>query len=176
MKVTKVCCQGCGADLQVNASLRFVTCNYCQARLEIVHDSTVTHTNLLESIVTNTGKSARSLRILELQNDLERFEREWKTEQSKHKIFTGKRRPKALPTGFDNFGAGYIFGAFGLLALPVSFFIGGWAPMWAVVLLVSAFCLHYYAVKRETAYKKAEAAYMQRRYGVLQEIEEIRRS
>ena len=175
MKITKVRCQGCGADLQVDKSARFVTCNYCHAGLEIAHEPTVTHSHLLENIAQNTGKSANSLRILELQNDLERLEREWKQEQSAHKIFTGNRRRKALPTEFDNYAGGAFMGAVGVVALPASFFIGGWTPLWAVVLLACALCLHSYARKRATAYKKAEAAYMRRRYSVLQEIEEIRR-
>ena len=67
MKITKVCCQGCGADLPVDESIRFGTCNYCHARLEIVHDPTVTHTRLLEDIALNTGRSADRLHVLELQ-------------------------------------------------------------------------------------------------------------
>lgn len=47
MKITKVCCQGCGADLEVDEEIRFVNCNYCGAKLEVVHDATTTHTRLL---------------------------------------------------------------------------------------------------------------------------------
>ena len=122
MKITKVCCQGCGADLQVDETIRFATCNYCHARLEIVHDPTVTHTRLLEEIALNTGRSADRLHVLELQNDLERLEREWENEQARHLIFTGEGRRKALPTEFDNYALGAIMGAVGIVALPLSFF------------------------------------------------------
>lgn len=46
MNVKKLCCQGCGSDLVVDEGIRFVTCNYCGARLEIVHDATTTHSRL----------------------------------------------------------------------------------------------------------------------------------
>jgi hypothetical protein len=44
MTVTKVCCQSCGADLQIDESIRYVTCNYCNSVLEVVHGASVTHT------------------------------------------------------------------------------------------------------------------------------------
>lgn len=33
MKVTEVCCHGCGAALQIDESIRYITCNYCNTRL-----------------------------------------------------------------------------------------------------------------------------------------------
>lgn len=77
MKITKVCCQGCGADLQIDESIRYVTCNYCHAQLEVVHDATVTHTKQLDRIERTTDQLAKKLQILELQNDLENLDRQW---------------------------------------------------------------------------------------------------
>ena len=58
MNVKKLCCQGCGSDLVVDEGIRFVTCNYCGARLEIVHDATTTHSRLLDKIEKRTGEMA----------------------------------------------------------------------------------------------------------------------
>lgn len=77
MKVTKVCCQGCGADLQIDESIRYVTCNYCHCRLEVVHDATVTHTRQLDRIERTTEHLAKKLKVIELQNDVESLDREW---------------------------------------------------------------------------------------------------
>ncbi len=77
MKITRVCCQGCGADLEVDDSIRYVTCNYCHARLEVVHDTSVTHTRQLADIARATGEMADRIKLLELQSDLERLDREW---------------------------------------------------------------------------------------------------
>ncbi|MGL4400206.1 MAG: hypothetical protein ACRCXD_10085 [Luteolibacter sp.] len=77
MKVTKVCCQGCGADLQIDESIRYVTCNYCNARLEVVHDPSVTHTRQLDKIEETTNHLSKKMRVLELQNSIEHIDREW---------------------------------------------------------------------------------------------------
>ncbi|MEY3894632.1 MAG: hypothetical protein RLZZ214_151 [Verrucomicrobiota bacterium] len=77
MKVTKVCCQGCGASLKVDESIRYVTCNYCDSRLEVIHDETVTHTRRLEKIEETTSLLTKKMRVLELQNTLEHVDREW---------------------------------------------------------------------------------------------------
>lgn len=77
MKVTRVCCQGCGADLQVDETIRFVTCNYCGAKLEVVHGTSVTHTKQLDKIERTTDLLASNLKVIELQNEIERLDREW---------------------------------------------------------------------------------------------------
>lgn len=82
MKITKVCCQGCGANLEVGDSIRFVTCNYCHTQLEVVHDATVTHTRLLDKIERTTERMAGNLKVIELQNDLERLDREWEGQRA----------------------------------------------------------------------------------------------
>ena len=76
MNVRKLCCQGCGADLEVDDSIRFVNCNYCGARLEIVRDASTTHSRLLDKIERRTGEMAGELKIIRLQNDLEQLDRE----------------------------------------------------------------------------------------------------
>lgn len=79
MQITKVCCQGCGANLEVDESIRFVTCNYCHGRLEVVHDATTTHTKLLEALDQRTESMARDIKVLKLENELERLDREWES-------------------------------------------------------------------------------------------------
>ncbi len=79
MQITKVCCQGCGASLEVDEAIRFVTCNYCHARLEVVHDTSTTHTKLLEQLDQRTESLARDIKVLKLENELERLDREWES-------------------------------------------------------------------------------------------------
>lgn len=79
IQITKVCCQGCGANLEVDESIRFVTCNYCHARLEVVHDTSTTHTKLLEALDQRTESMAQDIKVLKLENELERLDREWES-------------------------------------------------------------------------------------------------
>jgi len=77
MKVTKVCCQGCGSPLAVDETIRYATCNHCGSSLEIVHDPSVTHTRILEKLERRTDALAGDLKVIQLQNDLELLDREW---------------------------------------------------------------------------------------------------
>jgi hypothetical protein len=79
MQITKVCCQGCGANLEVDESIRFVTCNYCHARLEVVHDTSNTHTKLLEELDQRTESMAKDIQVLKCESELERLDRAWES-------------------------------------------------------------------------------------------------
>lgn len=119
MKVTKVCCQGCGADLQIDESIRFVTCNYCNARLEVVHDATVTHTRQLDKIERNTAQMADNLKIIELQNDLERLDREWDNQRD-GLLVRGKNGHVSEPSAVGSFSTGIIVIVFGVFWIGVT--------------------------------------------------------
>jgi hypothetical protein len=76
-KAVKVCCQGCGADLQLADDIRFLTCNFCGSRLEVVRDPTTTHTRLLDELHRKTEVMEGKIHIIELQNELELLDRNW---------------------------------------------------------------------------------------------------
>ena len=97
MKITKVCCQGCGTDLQIDETVRYVTCNYCHARLEVVHDPSVTHTRLMEKLEKNTERMAENLKVIELQNELALMDREWEQERESFMV-DGKHGNRSLPS------------------------------------------------------------------------------
>ena len=59
--VRKICCQGCGATLPVEDGVRYLTCNYCDARLEVVSNAATSHTRLLEEIGDRTDRIERKL-------------------------------------------------------------------------------------------------------------------
>lgn len=70
-------CQSCGAPLQIAGDIRFLTCNYCKAELELVRDTSATHTRVLEKIQADTQQMRNHLKVLNLQNEIERLDREW---------------------------------------------------------------------------------------------------
>jgi DNA-directed RNA polymerase subunit RPC12/RpoP len=113
MKITKVCCQGCGADLQIDEFIRYVTCNYCNARLEVVHDPTVTHTRQLDKIERTTARLADNLKVIELQNDLERLDREWDNQRQGY-LVRGKNGHVSEPSSVGTIIAGVIAIVFGI--------------------------------------------------------------
>ena len=81
MNVMSILCQRCGAPLQIaDESVRFVTCAHCGTPLEIVREATQAHSRILEQIQAATSESAKTLKVIELQNDLERLDREWEAQ------------------------------------------------------------------------------------------------
>jgi len=175
MKITRVCCQGCGADLQVDESVRFATCNYCHAKLEIVHDPSVTHTRLMEKIEQNTDRMAGNLRVIELQNDLERLDREWETRKENFMVH-GQNGHRYLPGSSASFVDGAIFCIGGIVALSFGFspHRGG---TFSMVALAVAAMLFYGAFSRFTkvsAYRAAAIRYERERHNLARRIDKAR--
>ncbi len=70
-------CQHCGAPLQISDALRFITCGYCHTELQIVRDASTIHTEILSQIEAKTDALDGRLRVIEIQNEIERLDREW---------------------------------------------------------------------------------------------------
>jgi len=175
MKVTKVCCQGCGADLQVDESIRFATCNYCHARLEIVHDPTVTHTRLLEDIGRTTERMAGNLRVIELQNDLERLDREWQNRRESFMI-TGKNGYRSVPSEVGSVVRGAVMIVMGIVVLCMSLKMGGPGPSFGLAFIGIAIFSTVNGATKATGYRAAESAFMRQRSNLIRQIEQARRN
>lgn len=102
--------------MQIDESVRFVTCNYCHAKLEIVHDTSVTHTRLMEKIEQTTDRMAGNLRVIELQNDLERLDREWAVRRESF-MQTSKNGHRYVPSTAGSMIGGIIFGIIGVVMI-----------------------------------------------------------
>jgi len=174
VKITKVCCQGCGADLQVDESIRFATCNYCHARLEIVHDPTVTHTRLLEDIGRTTEKIAGNLRVIELQNDLERLDREWADHRESFMV-TGKNGHRSIPTEAGSMIGGVFAVIVGVVVLIATVNIGGPAPLFGLAFIGIAVFSMIHGTSKASGYRDAESEFIQQRNDLIRQIDEARR-
>ena len=75
--VRKICCQGCGATLPVEDGVRYLTCNYCDARLEVVSNAATSHTRLLEEIGDRTDRIERKLDAIRARDEIARLDRAW---------------------------------------------------------------------------------------------------
>lgn len=175
MKITKVCCQGCGADLQVDESVRYVTCNYCHARLEVVHDTSVTHTRLMEKIHESTQRMAGNLQVIELQNDLERLDREW--ENRKDGFMVSGKHGRHLPsTGGSIFG-GVVGIGFGIFFTANSANMGAPPifPLFGLLFIGIGIYTMFNGTSKAGAYQAAEREFQQRRASLVRQIDAARR-
>ena len=127
--VRKLCCQGCGATLPVEAGIRFLTCNYCQARLEIVSDEASTHTRRLEGLDQRTRKIEREVEVIRLQGELKHLDEAW----AKYEARVDPRDEKGRSNGSS--GALILFGLIGVIVGISLLFSDTW---WMGIVLVPA--------------------------------------
>lgn len=176
MKVTKVCCQGCGADLQIDESIRFVTCNYCHARLEVVHDATVTHTRQLDKIERTTEQLADNLRVIELQNDLERLDREWDS-QRQTLLVRSKHGNLSEPSAAGSMVVGVVVVGFGIFWTIMAASMGapGFFPLFGLVFIGFAIFGMISGTNKAERFRSGQADYASRRADLIARLDQARR-
>lgn len=177
MNVTKVCCQGCGADLQIDESVRFVTCNYCHARLEVVHDATVTHTRQLDKIEKTTDQLANKVRVLELQNDLEQLDREWDSRRETL-LVRNKHGNVSEPSAAGSMIGGMIAVVFGIFWISMASSMGapGFFPLFGLVFIGAAVFGMINGTAKAGTFRDAQGAYESRRRELIERLERERNS
>lgn len=178
MKITKVCCQGCGANLDIGEGIRFVTCNHCGSRLEVVHDSSVTHTRLLEKIEQATQKMAGNLKVIELQNDLELLDRDWTALREKF-LVRNKDGSDSEPGALGSIAGGIVGIVVGLIWMVGTASVlneageGGFVALFPLFgLLVIGFSIYgiVSGTSKAGAFNEAKTLYENRRSRLLAEI------
>lgn len=104
MKATTVDCQKCGAPLEIEESVRFLTCRFCSSRLEVLRDGSATLTAVRERAEQLEGE----VEDLRQQLDLETLEREWAEETERHAAYSENGR--SIPDGHPHMAAmiGYV--------------------------------------------------------------------
>ena len=167
MKAKSVCCQNCGADLDVDESIRFVTCNFCGSKLEIVHEATTTHSRLLEEIGEKTDRMSEDLKVIRLQNELEQIDREWQA-QREGLMTRNKDGSRSKPSVVGSvFGAGVAV-VFGLIWIGMTSSVtsaGGPAgfSLFGIVFIVAGLLIAISGVNKAGRYRQAETEMLERR-------------
>jgi hypothetical protein len=167
MQVRKVCCQSCGADLEVDETVRFVTCNFCGSKLEIVHDTTTTHSRLLDEIDEKTDRISEDLKVIRLQNEIERVDREWQVRRE-GMMTKNKDGSRSKPSVAGSIVGAFMVGVFAFIWMGATSSMaskGGPSglPLVGVVLLVIAVFVGISGVSRAGRYEKAEREMQERR-------------
>ncbi len=175
MKVTKVCCQGCGADLQIDESIRYVPCNSCNARLEVVHDPSVTHTRQLDKIERTTDRLADNLKVIELQNDLERLDREWDN-QREGLLVRGENGHVSEPSSVGSIIVGIIAILFGILWMGFTSSLNAPAffPFFGLIFIAAAVFGMINGTSKANAYQNGLREYEFKRQRLVARLEQER--
>lgn len=113
METLSVRCNHCGAPLEIGGGTRFVTCQFCHSHLEVKRTDSSVFTEEVAKIAENTGRMAESLEVIELQNEIERLDREWAQKEAGYIVHGkhGPHRPSSSPFGlaFGIFAACFAF-------------------------------------------------------------------
>ena len=160
-------CNHCGAPLKVAEAARFVTCSHCGSSLIVKKDSGAAWTELAEQIVQSQESMSQDLEVLQLQNDLERLDREWTMSLERYRI-RGKHGSSRLPD--EGGAAATIFGSIAAVVFGV-FWLGAAASMdgsglftlFGLFFIGAAIFAGLSARQKRDAYLEAKQRYRRRR-------------
>ncbi|MBK1828811.1 hypothetical protein [Haloferula rosea] len=82
MKLVRVGCESCGGNLEVNPRDRYVTCRYCDACLEVVHDDTAVASRVVRELVGENELLANKVEYFETRKRLEEFDKDWEARKA----------------------------------------------------------------------------------------------
>lgn len=177
-------CQHCGAPLQVANAIRFVTCGYCHSELEIIRDSDTIHTEVLKRIDSRTQQMQGSLKVIEVQNEIERLDREWEMWRERHLPktrdgFVLEPQPVNDPIPMSTCLRGGL--GLGFMAATTAGFLGSnWSVVGILFLgsLAAMIVLHFLSRPTSTQvwYQRAKTKYLARRHVLLSDLAEARRT
>ncbi|MEP4077891.1 hypothetical protein [Haloferula sp.] len=162
-KLTKVACQSCGANLSIDESIRFVTCGYCSAQLEIVHDPSTIHSKLLEDVVKRQDAVEDELRILRLEKQIQRLERNW--ESFRARVSTkGKDGTLISPNKLGPILFGLFAGTIGLISMGLAATERQWVlALLAIGALMLAYFVPHHGIRRANEFAMMRSRYIEKR-------------
>lgn len=182
VELVRLACDGCGADLELPDDARFVTCRFCEARLEVRRTDTAAFTRVREAVERVEKKTKRlsnevaelraANRVLKLQDELQQLERDW-DEEKKSLMIRGKDGTVSEPTRTSAQVIGFasvVGGGFVAVAVPrAEFVLAGIAI--AGLGLAGAYIQHGKAVR----FEDAKCRYLDRRDQIEARIAKARR-
>lgn len=179
METSSVRCNHCGAPLEVGKETRFVTCQFCNSQLEVKRTESTVFTEEIAKISQNTERMAGSLEVLELQNDLERLDREWIA--SNPVSFDKDGRP-IRQTGSGGAAIGLAFAiffavvCFGMAGFAASMGAPGIFPLVPIGMGIFAVVAGIMGIGKANDYESRRSLYEQRRAEMLARLDAMRRS
>lgn len=176
MHTVALSCNRCGAPLQAQPTTRFLTCSHCNTRLKVISGGGATYTEQLEDIRDSQERIEGDLETIQLQNELERVDREWATRergfervdnQGRRSLPTDNAGPMALVSGVITVAAVIFF-----LAKSMDGYTPGFVPLLLFGVLGTTI---YQAVKGYSAaekYQDARKGHEARRASLVAKLEQ----
>ena len=166
MKIVSLNCNNCGAPLEASRKARFVTCTFCDARLEIKQEGAAAWTEVLEDLRTEVRK-------LQRRSDLEQLDREWERERQEYMV-RGKHGHVSAPSK-----AGAVLPL--IFVVPFGLFWTGMAssmnapslfPLFGILFIVFAIAMAMSTFSKAQQLEEARNRYQSRRRKLMREANE----
>jgi hypothetical protein len=166
MKVLSLTCNHCGAPLEVPESTRFLTCRFCNSRLEIHQDGAAAYTEVLEALDQRTARMEDQLNVLQIQNEVERLDREWESERESY-LVSGRNGTRRLPTKTGSLVGTLIVGGVGAFWMAIASQVNGFFALIGVFVIAIAIIGGVHGFMKATQYDARLAAHQERRSAIL---------
>jgi hypothetical protein len=162
-KVTKVACQSCGANLSIDESIRFVTCGYCSASLEIIHSSSASYSKTLEEVIKRQDAVEAELKVLRLEKQIQRLEDEWESFRARVSSKT-ENGTLVEPGKFGPILFGVITGAFAIFVGVFAASEGSWIlGLLAIGVMILAYFIPQHGIRRAKEFALMRNRYLQKK-------------
>jgi hypothetical protein len=164
MKLVPVCCQNCGASLEIGESTRFVTCQFCQTQLSVQHTGTAIFTELLGDIAKKTDQLAAEVGHLRIQNQIQQLERDWMMERESmmERSKNGSTREPTLFVAWFQGGACLAMAIF-MLVMSRGERVPGSVTFGTLVCALIGIAVIVHGVLKSQKFERAKNAYLERR-------------
>ena len=83
MKIISLNCNHCGAPLDVPAKAKYVTCGFCDSRLQVQHTGNTYSTTVIEQLVEQANQIQEDVEFLKRQAAIAELDERWKRQRSK---------------------------------------------------------------------------------------------
>jgi hypothetical protein len=176
MNAISVSCQNCGAPLDVADGVRFVTCGFCNSRLEIHRSPTATYSALIEKIEQRTEAMAEDLGVIRIQNEIEQLDREWMMQRDGFMV-KNKDGGTREPGGIGGLIASLFAAGFGVVWTIGASRIGapGFFTAFGVIFICFALFGGISTMAKGSSYQSARGSYDARRQLLLERLENEKR-
>ncbi|MDP6442548.1 MAG: hypothetical protein QGG36_29880 [Pirellulaceae bacterium] len=84
MRLVTLNCNECGAPIEIPHKVKFLTCAFCNAKLQVHHTETAVYSEVLERLEDKTEQIADELARLKVSTDVERLDSRWRDDRHRH--------------------------------------------------------------------------------------------
>ena len=161
MKVITLSCNQCGAPLEVSHRAKFVTCNFCTARLEIKRDAGSTWTEELEELRGEVKK-------LKTREAIRKYDKRW-LEDRKRYMNRNKNGEYSVPCKRE------ATAVFLLIFVPVSIALilkSDDAHFLGYIVITLGFLYTFFQYSKAESFQRAKDSYWKGRRRLLEKMRE----